>query len=36
VLNCDVKRFERAPWLKSRAEAILSSARRYLELMSRR
>ncbi len=33
VLGYDVKRFERAPWLKSRAEAMLSSAKRYLKLI---
>jgi methyl-accepting chemotaxis protein len=31
VLNYDVAKLEKTPWLKPRVEAILSSARQYLE-----
>jgi MoxR-like ATPase len=31
ILNYDVARLEKTPWLKPRVEAILSSARQYLE-----
>jgi hypothetical protein len=34
IISYDVTRLERTPWLKPRVEAIISSAREYLDLIA--